>query len=158
MTSKSAQRTIRRASGVTLIELLIVMALIALIAAIAAPAIGRGLDSMALRSTGTRVVAAFRAAQARARTTQRSLAARVESGRITLIAEGAEPARWELESDVRMGDGGSVATYLFLPTGQIVGPERLSLETPYGRRGVLTVGPAPGTVQFVTEGLAGEDP
>ena len=57
-------------AGVTLIEMLIVMALIALVAGMAAPSVSAGLDSLRLRSTSDAMVGFFNTALARADTRQ----------------------------------------------------------------------------------------
>jgi len=56
--------------GVTLIEMLIVMALIALVAGMAAPSVSAGLDSLRLRSASDSIVGFFNTALARADTRQ----------------------------------------------------------------------------------------
>lgn len=56
----------RRARGITLLEMLIVMTLIALVAGLSFPSAAAGLDSMRLRSTGDAVANLFNAAIDRA--------------------------------------------------------------------------------------------
>jgi prepilin-type N-terminal cleavage/methylation domain-containing protein len=56
--------------GVTLIEMLIVMAVIALVAGLAAPSVSAGLDSLRLRSTSDAIIGFLNTALARADTRQ----------------------------------------------------------------------------------------
>jgi prepilin-type N-terminal cleavage/methylation domain-containing protein len=139
-----------RASGISLIELLVVMALLGLAATLVAPSIGGGLDNLILRSTGRQLVSVLRQVQAEARTRQTTLAARVEDGRIVLVEDGGVRIV-DLNSSIRIG-GGTEASYVVLGSGQIIGPERLVLENGRGRRGALLLGPLPGQIHFVEEG------
>ena len=59
-----------RQRGITLIEMLIVMALIALISGLATPSISAGLDSLRLRSTSDAMIGFLNTALARAATRQ----------------------------------------------------------------------------------------
>ena len=137
-----------RASGITLIELVIVMALLSLAAALVGPAVGAGLDNMALRSMGRRLISVFRQVQANARTSQETLAVRVENGQIAVVSARGLPRILNLNPAIRVGSGEDV-TYLFLGSGQIVGPEHLNLENRRGRIVTITLGPAPGTVELI---------
>lgn len=141
--------TVRRASGISLIETLVVVALVALAAAFVGPSIGAGLENMTLRSTGRQIVSVLRRTQADARMRQESLAVRVEDGEAVLIGAGSS-RRTALDASIHIGDGDPV-TYLLLGSGHIVGPERLELENRRGRRGVVELGPAPGAIRFVEE-------
>ena len=100
------------ASGITLIEMLVVMVLLSLAAVFVAPTIGSGLDGMALRSTGRRLVSVFRQAQAEARMRQETLAARVENGQVSFLTTADSIRTVELNSTIRIGDG-QETTYLF---------------------------------------------
>ena len=141
--------TVRRASGISLIETLVVVALVALAAAFVGPSIGAGLENMTLRSTGRQIVSVLRRTQADARMRQETLAVRVEDGEAVLLSAGSS-RRTALDASIRIGDGAPV-TYVLLGSGQIVGPERLELENRRGRRGAVELGPAPGAVRFVEE-------
>ena len=135
------------ASGITLIELLIVMALLGLAAAFAGPAVGAGLDSMSLRSTVLRVASNFRKVQADARAQQRTLAIRVANGELVLVSDDGASRVLELNPGITLaGDGES--TYLFYGSGQISGPARLEFENRRGRRMALLLGPEPGRIDF----------
>ena len=59
--------------GVTLIEMLIVMALIALVAGLAAPSVSAGLDTLRLRSTSDAIVGFLNVALSRADTRQQAV-------------------------------------------------------------------------------------
>src|SRR6266404_5521520 len=56
----------RSSSGVTLIEMLVVMTLIAMLAAVAAPSVGSGIETVRLRTTAERLAATLRTARGRA--------------------------------------------------------------------------------------------
>ena len=116
------------ASGITLIELLIVMALLSLAAAFAGPAVGAGLDSMSLRSTVLQ---------------QRTLAIRVANGELVLVSDDGTSRVLELNSGITLA-GADESTYLFYGSGQISGPARLEFENRRGRRMALVLGPEPG--------------
>ena len=139
-----------RASGITLIEMLVVMVLLSLAAAFVGPAVGSGLDGMALRSTGRRLVSVFRQAQAEARMSQETMAARVESGQVSFLTTADSIRTVELNSTIRIGDG-QASTYLFLGSGHILGPERLEIQHENGRSAAIVLGPSPGRVRFVEE-------
>jgi prepilin-type N-terminal cleavage/methylation domain-containing protein len=144
------------ASGVTLIELLIVMAILSLAAAFVGPAVGAGLDNMALRSAGSRVVSVFRQVQAQARRGEGTLAVRASGANLKLVTSDGAVRTVELDPDVRLG-GPEGATYLFMGTGQIVGPGRLTLENRRGRQIWLVLGPFPGQIG-VDEADGGSQP
>ncbi len=141
------------ASGITLIELLIVMSLLSLAAAFAGPAVGAGLDSMSLRSTVLRVASNFRKVQADARAQQRTLAIRVANGELVLVSDDGASRVLELNPGITLA-GADESTYLFYGSGQISGPARLEFENRRGRRMALLVGPEPGRIDFDESGAA----
>ena len=141
------------ASGITLIELLIVMSLLSLAAAFAGPAVGAGLDSMSLRSTVLRVASNFRKVQADARAQQRTLAIRVANGELVLVSDDGASRVLELNPGITLA-GADESTYLFYGSGQISGPARLEFENRRGRRMALLLGPEPGRIDFDESGAA----
>src|SRR5437773_10627062 len=56
----------RSQSGITLIEMLVVMTLLGIVAAIAGPSVGSGVETVRLRSTAERLAATFRTGRNRA--------------------------------------------------------------------------------------------
>ena len=131
------------ASGITLIELLIVMSLLSLAAAFAGPAVGAGLETMSLRSTVLQVASNFRRVQADARAQQRTLAIRVANGELVLVSDDGTSRVLELNAGITLA-GADESTYLFYGSGQISGPARLEFENRRGRRMALVLGPEPG--------------
>jgi prepilin-type N-terminal cleavage/methylation domain-containing protein len=79
-------------AGVTLIEMLIVMALIALIAGMAAPSVSAGLDTLRLRSTSDAIVGFLNTALAKADTRQQVVEIIISPRQGTLIAESGDHA------------------------------------------------------------------
>jgi prepilin-type N-terminal cleavage/methylation domain-containing protein len=79
-------RGLRR--GITLIEMLIVMALIALVAGMAAPSVAAGLDSLRLRSTSDAIIGFLNTALARADSRQQAVEILIsqQDGTITAIS------------------------------------------------------------------------
>ena len=141
------------ASGITLIELLIVMSLLGLAASFAGPAVGAGLDNMSLRSTVLRVASNFRRVQSDARAQQRTLAVRVANGELVLVSDDGVSRVLELNPGVTLPGAGE-STYLFYGSGQISGPARLEFENRRGRRMALLLGPEPGRIDFDESGAA----
>ncbi len=141
------------ASGITLIELLIVMSLLSLAAAFAGPAVGAGLETMSLRSTVLQVASNFRRVQADARAQQRTLAIRVANGELVLVSDDGTSRVLELNAGITLA-GADESTYLFYGSGQISGPARLEFENRRGRRMALVLGPEPGHIDFDEGGAA----
>jgi prepilin-type N-terminal cleavage/methylation domain-containing protein len=131
------------ASGITLIELLLVMALLSLAAAFVGPAVGAGLDSMALRSTGLGVVSTLRKVQSDARRGQKTRAVRAAGSRLVSVSDDGAEDILEFESGVRVA-GGEEATYMVFGSGQIAGPQELELENSRAAASFWCWGPSPG--------------
>jgi prepilin-type N-terminal cleavage/methylation domain-containing protein len=89
MPISSAGATNRR-RGVTLIEMLIVMALIALVVGMAAPSVSSGLDSLRLRSTSDAMIGFLNTALSRADTRQQAVEIVISPADGTLTAISAD--------------------------------------------------------------------
>lgn len=92
-------------AGITLIEMLVVMALIALIAGMSAPSVSAGLDSLRLRSTSDAIIGFFNTALARADTRQQvvEIVISPQDGTLTaLSADHGFSKRLEIASPIRM--------------------------------------------------------
>jgi prepilin-type N-terminal cleavage/methylation domain-containing protein len=79
-----------RQRGVTLIEMLIVMAIIALIAGMAAPSVSAGLDSLRMRSTSDAIVGFLNTALARSDTRQQVVEIVISPREGTLTATSSD--------------------------------------------------------------------
>jgi prepilin-type N-terminal cleavage/methylation domain-containing protein len=90
MPTSSVGATPNRQRGVTLIEMLIVMALIALVAGMAAPSVSAGLDTLRLRSTSDAIIGFLNTALSRADTRQQVVEILISPAEGTLIAISAD--------------------------------------------------------------------
>lgn len=113
--------------GITLIELMVVLALVSLAVAVVVPAFSNALDSFNFRNTSKRIESAFRQAQAEARIGQQPVWATYEEGTLTFRSAG-DTRRIDLPSGLSVAtpDGEDVL-FLFLPSGQTIGPASLLL-------------------------------
>jgi prepilin-type N-terminal cleavage/methylation domain-containing protein len=133
--------------GVTLIELLVVLAILGVALALVSPSLFRSMDRFALDSTGHQLVNTFRMARYEARLGQRELLGMLSRGEFVLT-RGSDPIKsLQLPNSIEVQSSEKDAAYAFLPSGQILGPERLTLVSG-ARSGALILGPPPGTVRF----------
>jgi general secretion pathway protein H len=118
----------RRAAGVTLMEMLVVMALASILLAIVFPAVGSGLGTLELRSAATRLAAAARYARDQAVYRQGIYELQLDSARGVVAVEdfgGGQSQRFELPSSVHIADvspqeegtGPAVRRFFFYPDG-----------------------------------------
>ena len=135
-------RTRRDARGVTLLELVVVLAVLATVAAFALPSIRRGSEGLQLRAGAGRVASLLREARQQAVTQRRPTRVALDAGHrgATLAWDGtSEPLRRvELPERFRVqaADGGDALT--FSPRG-LVRDARWIVEAPGGRRLVIEV-------------------
>ena len=138
----SHSRTRRDARGVTLLELVVVLAVLATVAAFALPSIRRGSEGLQLRAGAGRVASLLREARQQAVTQRRPTRVALDAGHrgATLAWDGtSEPLRRvELPERFRVqaADGGEALT--FSPRG-LVRDARWIVEAPGGRRLVIEV-------------------
>jgi len=142
-----------RHSGITLIELVVVMALLTFVTAIVTPSFSRQLDNFAVRSTGKRLVTMFRRAQVEAKVNQTAIWAVYENRRFVFHRGGAVFQSLELPQGVnvvpRATDQSNVLVFSFLASGQTVGPAEFSLSNARGREGTVRLGGLLDSVEFV---------
>ena len=128
--------------GVTLLELIVVLAVLAVVTAFALPSIRRGSEGLQLRAQAGRVASLLREARLQAVTHRRPTRVVLEAGHrsATLTWDGtAEPLRRvELPErfSVQAPEGGDALT--FSPRG-LVRDARWVVEAPGGRRLVIEV-------------------
>ena len=98
-------RNIGREAGVTLLELLVVIALASILLAVVFPAVGSGLATLELRTSAQRLAAAARYAREQAVHQQRTYQLEIdgEAGRVVVVdvEEGARRS-FELPASVRV--------------------------------------------------------
>lgn len=97
----------RREAGVTLLELVLVIALLSLAAGLVAPGVGRGIDEWRLRSAAERLAQIIRYARIRALYEQRYYLVEIRSGKNQVLVR--EPVSglaraYALPSDVQVGE------------------------------------------------------
>jgi prepilin-type N-terminal cleavage/methylation domain-containing protein len=135
------------ARGVTLIELIVVLAILGIAMALVGPTTQRVVERFSLDSTGHQLVSAFRMARHDARLGQREVLGKLSGDEFVFLRGERRLKTIKLPRNVEVQSGEREAAYSFLGSGQILGPERLQLVS--GRyHGVLILGPPPGTVRF----------
>jgi prepilin-type N-terminal cleavage/methylation domain-containing protein len=150
----------RGRSGVTLIEMLIVLALIALVAGMAAPSVSAGLDSLRLRSTSDAIVGFMNTAMARADTRQQVVEIVISPQEGTLTATSGDQGfhkRLEIASPVKIlsigpglaadiQDQGGPRRFLLYPGGTV---PRIAIEigNSEGRKRLISIDPITGVPQ-----------
>jgi prepilin-type N-terminal cleavage/methylation domain-containing protein len=130
----------RRIRGITLIELVVVMALIAIISGIVGPSIANRFKSLSLQTTATDVTARFRKAQAEARITQTPVVASYGDHKFRFFQGPREIGTLALPPSISAAFQNSVDTFLLLPSGQVTGPEYMQLVNEDGRKAVIEFG------------------
>jgi prepilin-type N-terminal cleavage/methylation domain-containing protein len=151
--------------GITLIEMLIVMALIALVAGMSYPSISAGLDSLRLRSTSDAIIGFLNTALARADTRQQVVEILIspQDGTITATTgdhgfykrlEVVNPLRIlsvqpELAADAE--DQNQTRRFLVYPGGAV---PKIGIEigNSKGRKRLVSIDPVTGVPQSVIEG------
>lgn len=134
--------------GVTLIEMLIVMAIIGLIAGISFPSVSSGLDSIQLRSAADGVASFLTAAMTRTDRREQAIQVVINPGDSSLTlfsSEAGYTRRYELENGIHIaGEGPS--EFLLLPGGA---PPAVSIDI-YNKRGnhkIIRIDPVTGVPQ-----------
>lgn len=138
--------------GITLIELIVVLSIVGLAIIVASPPLLKVIDRFALDSTGHQLVTAFRTARNEARLGQQELLGTFSGDEFVLVRGDQRVTRIKLPGRVEVQIIGKQAEYSFLPSGQILGGERLELTAGGRYRGALILGPPPGTVRFEMSG------
>ncbi len=117
----------RRDAGVTLLELLIVLALMSMLVGLLAPRIGRATDNWRLRRAGERVAQILRYARTRALYEGRYYVVEIQpqENRVRLLGASSGFVReYQLPRDVRFGEEASPASFsvmrlIFSPSGAV---------------------------------------
>ncbi len=149
-------------AGVTLVEMLIVVALVGLIASISYPSVSAGLDSMRLRAASNEVVSFLNVALERAVRHQEvveiriaplenALSARTANGAFTRSADLADPVKILSVQPVPPGvDARVMRRFLIYPGGSVpkIGVE---IGTASGRKKMVSVDPVTGMPLVVNE-------
>ena len=162
-TRLSTQHAWRRAPqmrGVTVIEMLIVMAVIALVAGMAAPSVSAGIDSLRLRSTSDAIIGFMNTAMARADTRQQVVEIVISPQEGTLTATSGDQGfhkRLEIASPVKIlsigpglaadiQDQGGPRRFLLYPGGTV---PRIAIEigNSEGRKRLISIDPITGVPQ-----------
>jgi prepilin-type N-terminal cleavage/methylation domain-containing protein len=149
--------------GITLIEMLIVMAIVALIAGMAAPSVSAGVDSLRLRSTSDAMIGFLNTALARADSRQQVVEILISPSDGTLTAMSADRGfqkRLEIESPIRIlavrpeladQDENQTRRFLVYPGGSV---PRIAIEigNSRGRKRLVSIDPVTGIPESVVEG------
>jgi prepilin-type N-terminal cleavage/methylation domain-containing protein len=133
---------------VTLIELLVVLSILGIALTLAGPSMFRSMDRFALDSSGHQLVTAFRLARNEAKLGQQEILGNVSGGELVLLRGEQRLKGVQFPNGLEMQSIGRDVSYVFLPSGQILGPERLEFVSGGRYRGTLILGPPPGTVRF----------
>jgi len=136
------KRLLRGAGGLTLLELVVVLAVLAIVTALALPSIRRGAQSLQLRTSAGRVASLLREARLQAVTHRRPARVALESSHrgATLAWEGTdEPLRRvELPEQFRLLTVAGGESLTFSPRG-LVRDAEWAVEGPGGRRLIVEV-------------------
>ncbi len=122
----------RNVRGITLIEMLVVLVVIGLAASVAGPAISRRFDTIALQTTATELAAQLRRAQAVARADQLPIAMTYSDHTFRFWKVEKAVAFYDLPPSI--SPASEIPTYVFLPSGQILGANSLDLQNDRGRK------------------------
>ena len=139
---------VRHSQGITLVELLVVMAIISVMLAFVGPPVSAGLDNLRLTSTSQRMLSAFRQAQTTARTMGQRVYATYDENNLKFFRADHVSQTLTMPSGVRLVVSRRFATVIFLESGRIIGPETLELINNRGRRIRLSIDHASGSVQL----------
>jgi prepilin-type N-terminal cleavage/methylation domain-containing protein len=151
--------------GVTLIEMLIVMAVIALIAGLVAPSVSAGIDSLRLRSTSDAIIGFLNTALSRADTRQQMVEILISPSDGTITAVSADRGfskRLDVVSPIRIlsvqpalaadaEDQNQTRRFLVYPGGTV---PKIAIEigNSRGRKRLVSIDPVTGVPLSVIEG------
>jgi len=132
-----------------LIELIVVLVLVSLVVGLAGPSLINAAGKFSLASAGRQIVSAIRAGRNEARAKQQELLAVITDGELIVDhGDGKQIAAVHLPEGVRIGPESIPSTYTLLPSGQILGPQRLELILKERYRVFIVLGPGPGAVRL----------
>ena len=144
-----------RTRGITLIELLVVMSIIAILLTFVGPSISAGLDNLLLTTTGQRTLAAFKMAQTSARSSGQRVFAVHEENALKFLRNDRVFQTIALPAGIEVVEQQPSVAFVFLETGQIVGPDSLELMNSRGRRVRVAVDRARRAVRLIKENGGG---
>jgi type II secretory pathway pseudopilin PulG len=132
-----------------LIELIVVLVIVSIVISFAGPSLISAAGKFGLASAGRQIVSTIRAARNEARAKQQELLAIIADGELIVDhGDGRQIAAVHLPEGVRIGPESVPATYTLLPSGQILGPQRLELILNERYRVFIVLGPGPGAVKL----------
>lgn len=135
--------------GFTLLELIVVLAIVAVATALVLPSIGRGTESLRLRSEAGHVAALLREARLTAVSQRRSTRVTLDRARNTVVLTGRDPEHpmreLALSPGLRLSVGTGGETLTFSSRG-LTRQTRWVLEGPGGRRLAIDVDAVSGRV------------
>jgi len=135
--------------GVTLIELIVVLVIVAIAISLAVPSLISAAGKFGLSSVGRQIVSTIRATRNEAKATQRELLAILANGDLIVDhGDGKQTSAVRLPKGVLIASASTPATYTLLPSGQILGPQRLELILDERHRVFVVLGPGPGAVKL----------
>jgi general secretion pathway protein H len=123
----------RNVRGITLIEMLVVLVVIGLAASVVGPAVSRRFDTITLQTTATELAAQLRRAQAVARADQVAIAMTYSDHGFRFWKAEKAVAFYNLPASISPV-ASDIPTYVFLPSGQILGADNLDLQNDRGRK------------------------
>jgi prepilin-type N-terminal cleavage/methylation domain-containing protein len=136
------------ARGITLIELIVVMAILSVVLAFVGPSVSTGIDNIILTSEGQRVLSAFRLAQNKARNTGERVFATYDETSLRFFKGDQTYQTVTLTRGTRLVLSDKTPTLVFLESGQIVGPDAIELLSDHGRRLQLSFNHATGLIKM----------
>lgn len=143
-----------RRAGLTLIELTVVLAILAIAAALVLPAVGRGMETVRLRSEAGRVAALLREARQQAVTQRHATRVALDRTRNTVALTAGDPERplrqVAMPAGLRLDVAAGGETVTFSPRG-LARETRWRLEGPGGRRLTIAVDAVTGRVRVGPE-------
>jgi hypothetical protein len=108
----------------------------------------RAVDRFSLNSSGRQLVSAFRSARGEARIGQQELLGTLRDGEFVFYKGASRFSSVKLPNGAQVDAAEVPPDYTFLPTGQILGPGRLSLTLNGRYRSSIVLGPEAGAVHF----------
>jgi len=145
----------RASAGLTLIEVAVVLAILAVATALVLPAVGRGTQSLRLRSEAGRVAALLREARRQAVSQRRVTRVSLDRARSTVVLTADDPdhpvRRLAMPADLRLSVATGGDSLTFSPRG-LTRETRWLLEGPDGRRLAIRVDALSGRVTVRAEG------
>ena len=139
----------RAARGITLIELIVVMAILSVLLAFVGPSASAGIDNLRLSSEARSVLSGFRLAQTNARNNGERVFAIYDEESVRFLQRDSVYQTLNMPRDIKLIPSAKTDTLLFLESGQIVGPETVDLMNTRGRHAKLSIDQATGSIKLL---------